>query len=127
MTMELEQEGGKRPHFTGHLGYCRCCHTQICREYRFNGVTYVPEYYDDGVLQAAGAIEAYKITNCPGCGEWLTEEIVANNTRCRIERPQLQQPVAKAEREESIPRRTDSRRPNSTARKLTRSARRGSG
>jgi hypothetical protein len=62
--------------------YCRYCSAPIWREYRFNGLATVAEYYDHAVLRSVGHTDRFRITHCPGCGEWLNEKAVANNTSC---------------------------------------------
>jgi hypothetical protein len=66
------------------VSYCRYCDTPIWREYRFNGIAPVAEYYDHAVLRCIEHRERFRITHCPGCGEWLNEKAVANNTGCSI-------------------------------------------
>lgn len=67
--------------------YCRYCSTPLWREYRYNGLAVVADYFDPDVLRSAGSIEGFRITHCKGCGEQLREEVIANNTGCVLEQP----------------------------------------
>jgi hypothetical protein len=59
--------------------YCRYCNTPLWREYRFNGLATVAEYYDTDVTKSVGRTDQWRITHCTGCGEQLREEIVSDS------------------------------------------------
>jgi len=59
------------------MAACQCkCGTEIWREYRFNGISPVPHYFNINILRSVGRIDAYRITHCPECGEQLRDDVL---------------------------------------------------